>query len=293
MRSYVLDRYRRAFESKLPEDKLIRSAQKGLSLLQRANEGYPRPLDKVLLMSYGRIGKRRHELIAQLLKPEVPTDTNSLRELVESVSIYQDGWEPPQIVTSLIKSQMNHGVFTASRLRPQLKIVAPVIPDQNSWGRPVGRSRRINIRRRWYIDTLYSLLPPLPEQELNILNGLIAGTVPWRSPKQKPVNPPAPQNDTVLQFLTDGPQKGLTFGSYVNGRPHKITSRSMRRQWKRISAFVPRMHWNPIGKKWGFHWDTSKVVPRVAFEVDQESDLDEIFGEEAQAKISSKDPSQT
>ncbi|KAJ5263590.1 hypothetical protein N7478_011195 [Penicillium angulare] len=293
MRSYVLDRYRRAFESKIPEEKLTRSAKKGLSMLQRANEGYPKPLDKVMLMSYGRIGKRRHELIAQLLKPEAPIDTNSLRELITSVPNYQDGWEPPQIVTRLLKSQMNHGVATASRLRPQLKHVVPAIPETNSWGRPVAQSRRANIRRKWYIDTLYSLLPPLPEQELGILNSLMAGTVPWRSFKQRPVEAPAVQDDSVLDFLMDGPQKGQTFGSYVHGRPHKITSRSMRRLWKRISGLVPRMHWNDASQKWSFHWDSAKVVPQVAFELDQDSDLDEIFGEPAPAKPSSKGSAQS
>ena len=280
MRSYVLDRYRRAANSKLTEAKLTQAAKKGLRLLQRANEGYPRPLDKVLFMSYGRIGKRRHELLNQLLYPEVPNpaDPNALPEVTKTVSDFEDGWEAPETISSLIRSQMNHGVFTASRLRAQIKSAEPVIPKENSWGRPISPARRTNIRRQWYLNSLDSLLPPLPEHELFILNGLIDGSLPWKSPRKRPEQPQASEGNSVLEFLTEGPQKSNTFRPYVNGRPHQITNRLMQRQWRRISAFVPRMEWNDISKKWAFSWDAPKNFPSIAFDVDQNSELDEIFG---------------
>ena len=41
----------------------IREARQGILLLARANAGYIGPLSKVLDLAYGRIGKRRHELL--------------------------------------------------------------------------------------------------------------------------------------------------------------------------------------------------------------------------------------
>ncbi|KAJ5728222.1 hypothetical protein N7493_004552 [Penicillium malachiteum] len=281
MRSYVVDRYRRAFKSNVPDVKLTRAAKQGLTLLHRANEGYSRALDRVMLMSYGRIGKRRHELVAQLLSPKVPENTEALRDLINSVPEFEDGWVAPEIITALIKSQMNHGVFTASRVRPQIKSSEPVVPEKNIWGRPLSRSRRFNIRHAWYHEILFSVLPPLPERDLEIMQGLIAGTIPWKSRKQRPVQPPATKNDIVLDFLTDGPQKENTFGPYVNGRPHNITTRFMQRQWRRISALVPRIHWNDVSKRWNFDWDSPKSLPQVAFAVEEDSDLDGIFGSSA------------
>ncbi|KAJ5536765.1 hypothetical protein N7513_009951 [Penicillium frequentans] len=276
MHGYVLDRYRRAFKSKQPEAKLIHTAKKELSRLQRANEGYPRPLDRVMMMSYGRIGKRRHELLAELMSPDVPTDTDALRELVTKAPNFTDGWEPPQIILSLIKSQMNNGVVTSSRIRPQLKGVEPPIPEKNSWGRPLGESRKANIRHKWYFDTLFCLLPPLPDKELKVLDGLIAGTVLWKPRKRK--------------------QKGPTFRPYLLGRPHKITPRFMLRQWRRISALVPRKFWNEKSAKtvkWIFHWDDPKKMPTLAFDVDQDADVNEIFGEPSEAKSSSESSPKT
>lgn len=297
MHGYVLDRYRRAFKSKQPEAKLIHTAKKELSRLRRANEGYPRPLDRVMMMSYGRIGKRRHELLAELMSPDVPTDTDALRELVTKAPNFTDGWEPPQIILSLIKSQMNNGVVTSSRIRPQLKGVEPPIPEKNSWGRPLGESRKANIRHKWYFDTLFCLLPPLPDKELKVLDGLIAGTVLWKPRKRKQVDEPStPPDNLLLDLLADGPQKGPTFRPYLLGRPHKITPRFMLRQWRRISALVPRKFWNEKSAKtvkWIFHWDDPKKMPTLAFDVDQDADVNEIFGEPSEAKSSSESSPKT
>ncbi|KAJ5649987.1 uncharacterized protein N7484_003710 [Penicillium longicatenatum] len=297
MHGYILDRYRRAFQSKQPEAKLIHTAKKELSRLQRANQGYPRPLDRVMMMSYGRIGKRRHELLAELMNPDVPTDTNALRELVTKAPNFTDGWEPPQIILSLIKSQMNNGVVTSSRIRPQLKGVEPPVPEKNSWGRPLGESRKANIRHKWYFDTLFCLLPPLPDKELKVLDGLIAGTVLWKPRKRKQVEEAQPpQDNLLLDLLADGPQKGPTFRPYLLGRPHQITPRFMARQWRRISALVPRKFWNEKSAKpmkWIFHWDDPKKMPTLAFDVDQDADVNEIFGESSEAKSTPESSTKT
>jgi hypothetical protein len=279
MSSYVLDRYRHA--AKKPtgtEADRARKARKALSLLQRANEGYQKPLEKVLFCSYGRIGERRHRFINRLLDLDVPTDTKSLKQLVDGPLEFEDGWEPPTIILSLMKSQMNNGHLSSNRVRPGVKSLQPTILEKNSWGQPTSRTRRRNMRRKWYLDALNSLLPPLPDQELAVLDGLISGTMPWAPIKRrKKVPSTATQEDTILGFLTDGPQKGWTFGKYANGRPHEITARFMHRQWRRISSLIPRMIWNPMTSKWQFVWESPKVSPQLNFDLTEGADLDDIF----------------
>lgn len=284
MREHVVRRYRRSQKSHRSDPDLARSAKHGLSVLQRANQGYQRPLERVLFMSYGRIGKRRHDLLAELMKPQVPRDTKAVKELIAQPIQFEDGWEPPETIISLAKSQMHNGVLSSSRIRPVLKNLNPPIPETNSWGKPVPQVRRVNIRKRWYGNMLESLLPPLPDSELRILDGLIQGTVDWAPRRRKPVevitsHSEDEDNDPLLDFLTRGPQKGHTFRDFATGRPHEITDRFMRRLWRRISSLVPRMQYSVTTNKWFFIWDTPKTMPQLAFEVDTEADLDHIFGE--------------
>jgi len=284
MQGYVLDRYRHAAKKsagKKPvgtEADWARKARKGLSLLQRANEGYLKPLEKVLFCSYGRIGERRHKLINRLLNVDVPPDAKSLKELVDAPLEFEDGWEPPTIILSLMKSQMNNGLLSSNRVRANVRSLQPTIPEKNSWGQPLSRTRRSNMRRKWYTDTLNNILPPLPDRELAILDGLMSGTLPWAPIKRrKKAASEASREYDLLQFLTDGPQKGFTFGKYANGRPHEITGRFMQRQWRRISSLVPRMKWNPISSKWQFDWDSSKISPQLSFSLTEGAEIDDIF----------------
>ncbi|KAJ5183115.1 hypothetical protein N7492_000731 [Penicillium capsulatum] len=285
MRGHVLDRYRRNRQTTKPSATLARTAKSGLSILQRANEGYPKPFYRVMLMSYGRVGKRRHELLAEMMGPAVPNDANAVRQLLNDPIEMEDGWKPPEIVTRLLKSQANNAAVMSSRIRLQVKTTHPVIPEQNSWGRPLSRARRVNIRQRWYSEALNSLFPPLPDYELQTLDGLISGSIPWTPiPRRRRVDTELPEDLDMTNFLEKGPQKGHTFRKYVNGRPHKFTARFMHRTWKQISSLVPRMHWNDISGKWNFSWGVSKTVPPLSFHPVEGADLDHLFGAEAETQ---------
>lgn len=288
MRNYVLERYRRARRSDRPESQMIQKAKRGLSVLRRANEGFPRPFSKIMFMSYGRTGKRRYDLLAEMLKPSTLGDDHTLNELLPQPGQFQDGWEPPKIMVSLIHSQMNHGAFTSSRIRPQLKGAQPPTPT-TIWGKPVSRSRRVNIRRRWFHETMKSLLPPLPEEELRTLDGLISGSVAWAPVKRRKAQPEMPKDENpLLEFLVDGPQKAHTFREYVHGRPHRFTSRFMRRQWRRISSFVPRPYRSAHSGNLLFAWDNAKTMPPMAFTLNEGADLDSIFGPDIKANLPNK-----
>ncbi|KAJ5794793.1 hypothetical protein N7457_001392 [Penicillium paradoxum] len=276
MKDHIISRYRAvSSRSNKAGPQVVHAARNALSVLRRANEGYSRPLEKVLFLSYGRTGRRRHELLAKLLKPEIPNDSVDLKRLLAQPAEFDDGWEPPAIVKSLAASQMQNTVVATARVRPVIKNLEPSIPSQDSWGKEIAKSRKRNIRKRWYNTTLNNLLPPLPEKDLQILDGLVSGTVPWEPVKRRKVNPqiaPAKSEDELFTLLARGPKKGKTFTEYANGRPHTITTRFMRRQWRRLSALVPRQYWNPISQKWRFIWDSPKEVPRLSVDLDNSID---------------------
>jgi hypothetical protein len=288
MKDHIISRYRAvSSRSNKAGPQTVHAARNALSVLRRANEGYSRPLEKVLFLSYGRNGRRRHELVAKMLTPPIPNDTLGLKELVSQPTQFEDGWEAPAIVRSLAAAHMQNTVIPTVRIRPLIKHLEPPIPEQNSWCKEVPESRRRNIRRRWYNSTLNNLLPPLPEDDLRILEGLISGTVPWSPVKRRKVKPQIAQTESeseLFTLLARGPEKGKTFAKYVNGRPHALTARYMRRQWRRISALIPRQSWNPEYQKWSFTWKTPKEIPRLSVHMGNGIDPAHVFEMTAKAK---------
>jgi hypothetical protein len=236
--------------------RLRRAAKHTLSLLQRANEGYSKPLERVLLTAYGRIGRRRHQLLEALLTSDVPPNTDAVKEMIHRPRKFEDGWQAPAILVDLLRSQLSNGLVGRFGIRPQVKILSPRIPKENSWGRPLALCRRQNIRKAWYSAALNSVLPPLPKVELSILRGLLFETVSW-SPVARRKGPlKALPSETSLhaKFIVEGPEKRHTFGKFINGRPHVITRRLMQRLWQRIYCLVPVITTSHTDNKKSFQW---------------------------------------
>ncbi|KAL2811656.1 hypothetical protein BJX63DRAFT_270109 [Aspergillus granulosus] len=260
---------------------LHKKARYNFSLLRRANEGYSQPLEKVLRTAYGRRGRRRKELLANLLAVDVPQDSTVLEALVANPYQFEDGWKPPEIITVLLASQNTNAAALQLRNKRPVRSLVPPIPKTNAWGRKVPVVRRRNIRREWYSNVLNYLLPPLPDGELQVLEGLISGEVPWKLPKRRS-RPPTTniensKGELVRTVLTAGPPKGETFRPYTNGRPHKITRRFMCRLWRRISCIVPRPAWDNSAGKPRFTWDVIRPRPTLALYA-KEGSSQELFG---------------
>lgn len=244
-------------------------ALRNLSFLKRANEGYSKPLEKVLRMAYGRIGPRRSELVATTIAPEVPADNLVVAELIKKPALFDDGWEPPEILVSLLKSQDSNTAISRLGVLHKIKNFEPPIPETNAWGKPLSNRRRVNIRKKWYNSALGSLFPPLPEPDLKILDGLISGSVHWEPVKRRtPVGTWPSPKESLVEFLGEGPKKGHTFRAYRDGRPHILTHRFMRRLWQRISCLVPRLQWSEEAQKHRFHWDVIKEEQDVSYKVE-------------------------
>ncbi|KAK2756813.1 hypothetical protein FQN54_005259 [Arachnomyces sp. PD_36] len=285
MHQYVVSSYRDHAPKYLPtpdvlprrQMQLRRRARKTLSVLERANQGYSKPLDRVLLLSYGRIGKRRRQLLEPLIAQPVPSDDTAVDNLSTKFS---DDWKPPATLIALLKDQSCRQDIYQCKVRPHLKLFQPTIPEENSWGRPIPRKRRKNIRKKWYAKALDSVYPPLPGQEWELLQGLVSGTVPWTMPKRRkePIrNDVLPENTQILdpEFLVTGPKKGFTFDRWIRGRPHNITLRFMKRAWNRVSVLCPSMTWDATHQRWDIQWgSTQPRLPPVVKQVKRSSLFD-------------------
>ncbi|KAL9074899.1 MAG: hypothetical protein Q9161_002038 [Pseudevernia consocians] len=227
---------------------LLRAARRGLVFLRRANDGHTRHLGKILEMTYGRVGKRRHQLLKDLKIPDVPVDQAAIEKLSEPGN--QAVPHPSGQLMALVRAQARRRLTHFSRSntpRPKLEI-----PAENIWGRPMPIKRVRNFKRRWYAETLDRIMPPLPEAEWDSLSMRASGQSPWEGPvaRRKWVGGP---DDGGQSHLVGEHVRGNLRGSCSN--PHRITSRYMRRLWAKISAQCPLMKPNAARKSgWDVLW---------------------------------------
>lgn len=230
-------------QQRLPS--LMRTARKGLLFLRRANDGHMRHLGKILAMTYGRVGKRRHQLLKDLKIPDVPVDQAAIEKLAEPGN--QAVPHPSERLMALMKSQARRKLTHFSRSNnPRTKLE---IPEENSWGRAMPIKRVRNFKRRWYAETLDRIMPPLPESEWETLRLRASGQLPWDGPVTRRKWAGSP-DEAAQGHIVGERTKIKTRGNCSN--PHNITPRFMRRLWAKISAQCPLMKPN-LARKTG--WD--------------------------------------
>ena len=211
---------------------LLRTARKGLVVLRRANDGHIRYLGKILAMTYGRIGKRRHQLLSNLKIPDTPVDQAAIERLSEPAN--QAVPHPSEQLMALIKSQAKRRLSMFSRSNtPRIKLE---IPEKNSWGRSMPIKRVRNFKRAWYAETLDRIMPPLPEDEWDELHKRASGKSPWEGPvvRRKWVGGPYDEGQSHVVG------ERLIINS-KHSNPHKITRKYMRRLWTKIFEQCPVM----------------------------------------------------
>ena len=190
-----------------------REARSLLALLRRANEGERDCLLRILLMTYGRLGKRRHELMLPLLPVKGQLDLSTKLVNEEEEVLPQDledtlvttnddpdsvpdeqspTYDPfvkapatapyiPQTFTldlppplrALLLSQIK--TAPPDLIRPNPRRLNPIIPELNSFGRAMPQKRIKNMKQKHYADLLDRLHPPLPLDEWERLRGLVSG----------------------------------------------------------------------------------------------------------------------
>jgi hypothetical protein len=271
-----------------------RKALKGLSYLRRANQGELPCLRKILLFAYGRMGRRRYELLAELLKPEVAANGNAkllsssqenlapLHQLFYSDKRFLSFFDAPKKKTkdeftieisdryprlkTVVKSQVQAGVAIGRHLkRPHI-----LTPIRNVWERPMPIKRARNNVKRWYAETMTRLLPPLPKDEYDKLRALSVGEkwIEFAKPRTPAVQlrPEHKDEDALSRARID---EGLALDKLSKAdrprgiqRPHHITTRFMRRLYAKVLALSCKLDWNEERKKWFAVWGSMTTKPK-------------------------------
>lgn len=255
--------------NKKPPAKALKSGRKVLKHFQRANDGHLPNLEGILNRTYGRSGKRRRELIAQLQAPDTLSDEDEVAQLSEQISKEPQGREKmPQLsdeALALVKSQARQDSSRFSG--PPLKSIQPDVPAVNSWGRPFPEKRKVNFVKKWYATTLDRLMPPLPGPEWERLHGLSTGTIPWDGPVVRRklgttsvVEPRKSFDHLALgnlpHRLTSSTERVVDYGRHGENRtnPHELTPRLMRSLWGKVLKACPRLDWSLERKQWLVTW---------------------------------------
>ncbi|KZF23353.1 hypothetical protein L228DRAFT_246117 [Xylona heveae TC161] len=259
---YILQRFRKhtqenqsAASDSVRITQLLRSARRGLSVLQRANNGELKHLQKVLMHTYGRSGKRRRELLAEVSQSDIPADQNALETVRNNAQNKASGFTPSTRLLALAKSHQKRP--SAELGKSSIKRLSPKIPETNIWGRRFPECRARNMRRKWFAGLLEKIQPPLPRHEWDRLCALATG-------KQKIFPFEMPQRRSCLNASDSSALAKVA--SWRTGaspfypkkdmieQPHVLTSRFMRRLWARIFMQTPTMSQDLSGKEWRVEW---------------------------------------
>ena len=250
--------------------RMLAQGRQELVFLKKANAGSTNSLQKVLELTYGRRGRRKHVLLKDVQLPQPkPMDNNDLAKLVEALESEGNPTKSskPRLplfsdkFVALVKSQMRqkHAIFS----KPVPKSNSPQVPEANTWGRPMPVVRVKNVTKRWYADTLERLMPPLPESEWKRLEGLATGRVAWT---QRPRRANRLHDSEKESDGLNGPSKPMMRTS------HDVNARYMRRMWANVFVQCPLMRWNSDRMKWDVQW--GRVDERKSLVLNSNKPLD-------------------
>ncbi|CAG8589679.1 1867_t:CDS:2 [Paraglomus occultum] len=208
----------------------LADARKAFHQLQRANVYDVKSVMRILELSYGRRGKKKHEL----LKPFISFPSAAPAPLISRVP----RTAPPRISPPL-----------RALLASQVKSVDPVLPVPKH--KPLHPRREANLRWRHFSKITNQVLPPLPQDVVSELEekagkNLRDAEVEERmddrrelGEKEKKCLDERRETEGVPRSPRDKVRNGEP---YHVGRPHIPRSRLIRRFYQKLLAQVPIMH---------------------------------------------------
>lgn len=278
--------------------KKLRDGRRALSQLQRAAGGDQWRLQRVLFMAYGRIGKRRRELLKPLLPLSRPQELRMRSQIQKEgshsqdeaqaeafsgpnirasgraiphptyhptappISKYQPHTLPPQL-SSLLQSQIQYGPPPLTRSNPRR--LQAIVPELNTWLRPMPQKRVKNIRKKHYADLLDRALPPLPPHEWNQLRDLACGQTKVELPKQR--RRVAVSNSTHEANISGALDMVVRCGTIPHrfSKQHPVgamNARTMRRLYAKVFSQCPLMRYDEDQKKWLVAWGEQAMLDK-------------------------------
>ena len=259
------------FEEVKRQRHLLHGGRKWLSGLRRANDGHIRPLEKVLRITYGRTGRRKHGLWAPLLNIEAVNDPVLLEaQLTKPAKEALDPVLQSPRMKAYLQSQKAHDTsgLTNNQRRHLLK---PDIPQKNAWGRPMPRKRVKNMMIDARNFIFEKVLPPLPIQDFERLRRLASGKERWEGPLKRRARPQSMESGEgqVLsgQVIVAGVPRRRPYQTTDDG-PHRLTARLMKRLWQKIYEESTAMDYDTKAQKW-ITLRAEKKVPQYIIPADR------------------------
>ncbi|KAF1954416.1 hypothetical protein CC80DRAFT_550441 [Byssothecium circinans] len=258
-----------------------RKGQKGLNYLRRATVGEAQCLEKILLFTYGRLGRRKYALQEKLLTPDAAAGNGEeepapLQKLYYSNDRFLSFFDAPRKKTpaathyhieisdrfprlkTVLKTQHAAGITLNRSIKtPYLKT-----PIHNVWHRPMPVRRARNNVRRWYADTMSHLLPPLPNEEWDAIKAMIEGTkhfgfVKRRTPAVQHNLAPVAEDAAFTALVNEAiamnkPSRAdRPLGS---NRTHTLNTRFMKRLYTKLFSYCCKLDWDEERNKWNATW---------------------------------------
>ena len=254
---------------------LLRQCRKAFYFLARANAGDTSRLKRVLFLTYGRVGKRKHELLRPWLEPETPVDSTAVESLNTSLS------EPtaprlsiPRALKAVAQAQRTcsyAGDFS------RLKNVENELPAKNNWGRPMPVRRVKNMKRKAYNSLIENVLPPLPDPEYERVRSIALG--------ERRVEPiPKRRGHVSSTLLAEiGFQQVFREGELRRD----ASGHQVQRIYKKVFLLSSRIERDALADKWRVHWGTERHFLTRSPAYDAKSDDSFLFRVEPKAKANS------
>lgn len=210
--SYAKDQIRTRFRKHIydpvddPHTKVrVRKAQHDLRHLWAANHGMVDNMFRILMRTYGRVGKRRRDLIHNLLRPEPPADSEELAQQIEQQR-RQDAEDPSQgdkklppdwldkwntdKLLALAASQARQSFWSPKAELKKRADPEAAIPEKNVWDRPLPAKLKKSKLRKEYKTLIEKVMPPVGRDEWETLRLLATGEADkslWQMPARRPL----------------------------------------------------------------------------------------------------------
>lgn len=280
--------------------KKLKDGRMALALLQRAAQGDQWCLRRVMMMAYGRVGKRRRELLKPLLSLSAnessvadsqaghtilldrdPTylvaknETARNKRKTEAASLDRPPmvrFEPrtlsPQLWT-LLRSQIQYGPPPLTR--GSLRRIQPLIPELNTWLRPMPQKRLKNIEKKHYAYLLDRTLPPLPQDEWERLRSLACGRVVPELPKPRrcglaPVDGPSDVETDALNLVVRYGKIPQKFSKQIP--TGAMNQRTMQRMYAKVFSQCPKLQYDAEKQEWKAIWGEQAMLEAAAANIE-------------------------
>ncbi|KAK3389765.1 hypothetical protein B0H63DRAFT_103800 [Podospora didyma] len=198
LESQIKQRFHHNQDTKDNNKQRIRQAHHDLRYLRAANAGDMDRMRRVLQHAFGRIGRRRRQLLeSSMLAKAVlaPADSAELKEHIEQQRAivlgerkedWLDRWDLTKLA-ALLKSQAHANLSNSPKAAILNKKLNPAeaIPKTNSWGRPIAPKLARSKLRSWWRLMLVRVQPPIPRDEWEMLGDIVKGKTPLVTPARR------------------------------------------------------------------------------------------------------------